>query len=173
MKNRYLKILFVCSTPVIVFLMTSRDSEKLQKISREYKTYTLLYNKTASLLSWTVLDCTAPPKGHRNVFDSFYTSKASPQISLHGNKLYKLYVKEFVSYVNPAIKEQPVGQIIVKETWNTVEVQSDSLQSNHSAVLNLNNQKWHVPTTVSELFIMFKEKEDSLNDKGWKYGVVS
>jgi Cytochrome P460 len=173
MKNLIFTFAFICSTAGTGILLTSSDSEKLEKISKDYKTYTLLFKANDSLPNWTVAGCVAPPKSHLKPTDTFYISKAVSEISLHGNKLYKLYVKDFPSYLNTLIKEQPIGQIIVKETWNTTKINSDSLFENHLAVQNMNDQNWYLPTTVSQLFIMYKEKENPQNDKGWIYGIVS
>jgi len=125
-----------------------------------------------SLPNWTVVGCATPPQGHPDP-TGFYRSKAVPQLSLHGDKLYKLYIKDLPSYVNTLIKEQPVGQVIVKETWTTSKIDPDSLLANPLAKQNMNDKSWYIPKTVSELFIMYKEKENSENDKGWIYGIVS
>jgi hypothetical protein len=173
MKIKSFAFVFICSTVITGILLTRSDSKELEKISKEYKTYTLLYKAKDSLLNWTVVGCAAPPKRHLGPTDTFYLSKAVSLISLHGNKLYKLYVKDFPSYLNTLIKEQPIGQAIVKETWNTIKIDSDSSFVNPLAIQNMNDQKWYIPTTVSELFIMFKERENPQNDKGWIYGIVS
>ena len=54
-----------------------------------------------------------------------------------------------------------------------MEVNKDSLNITASAVKSLNDGKWYIPTTVSELFIMYKKKETLQNDKGWVYGIIS
>jgi hypothetical protein len=87
--------------------------------------------------------------------------------------LYKLYIKDYGPYVWGVEKDQPIGQVIVKETWNVKEVVYDSLNKDIPQIRSRNDNKWYTPTTVSEVFIMYKEKQDSSNDKGWNYGNVS
>lgn len=177
-KNKTIVAFSIGVAVVLLTLLTRSDDEKLKQVSKEYKTYQLHRNKTTDsiALQWTITMCAAqPPITHRlkGIADSFSISKAIPEISPHGNKLYKLYIKDYPSYITNFVKEQPIGQVLVKETWNTMQVNADSLNSQPSKIQSLNDGNWYTPTTVSELFIMYKEKETVQNDKGWVYGIIS
>ncbi len=100
--------------------------------------------------------------------ESLFISKPTTTESPHGNKLYKLFVNDWRRYEKGYLKEQPIGQVLVKETWNVEEVNKNQT----SAVQSRNDGKWYAPTTVSQLFIMYKEEPSPNNDKGWVYGIV-
>lgn len=173
-------VLSVLITIVILGVMfTTKQKIRLKQIVEEYKSYSLYQDsskKDTATLQWTIALCAAPATGNKQLLqhiDSFYHSKADPVLSPHGNKLYKLYIKDSVAYFDHLIKKQPLGQVLVKETWNTRPVSGDSLSRTAIAMQNRNDGKWYVPTTVSELFIMYKEKERPGNDKGWVYAIVN
>ena len=105
--------------------------------------------------------------------DSAFISNVNKSQSPHGDKLYKLYIKDYDAYIRNAPDGQPIVQVIVKETWNVKEIVYDSLNTTMQQIQSKNNGKWYRPTTVSELFIMFKENENASNDKGWNYGIYS
>lgn len=177
----------------ILFTITSISStqvetqeEQLVKIAKEYKSYSR-FNRYKTIITdsavwnWTIALCiqldktdTLRSSGQKHVIDSLHISKASSDASPHGNKLYKLFVKDIVSYNDTTIKFQPIGQVLVKETWNVRMVSEDSVSELNSAVKqSLNDKNWYTPTTVSELFIMYKEPKSNNNDEGWVYGIIS
>jgi hypothetical protein len=134
-----------------------------------------------SKLKWTIALCMLPPKPpkpmpfHRVQIDKVEThlmSEANPVQSPHGNKLYQLFIRNYAAYTNAKSKNQTVGQVIVKEVWNVQAIQHDTSKHSLSQIQSSNDGKWYTPTTVSQLFIMYKEKQDSTNDKGWVYGIV-
>ncbi|MGB4773968.1 MAG: cytochrome P460 family protein [Daejeonella sp.] len=149
----------------------NKQSGKLLEIAKEYKKYTVQVDRSSSF-KWTVAACMAPLITKA---DSMHFSKANPKKSPHGNKLYKFFVKDLHSYTDPSVKTQPVGQVLVKETWNVKEISGGESASTEKLVAkkSKNDGKWYSPTTVSELFIMYKEKKNKNNDEGWVYGVVS
>lgn len=162
------------------FAISSRNEDKLIEISKEYKNYnrkvrveTVVTDSTKYRYKWTVALCTYIDKetmGYYHKTDSLFLSL--PVNSPHGNKLYKLYVKDENSY-SKLDTIQPKGQTIVKETWTTKEVSRKELYNYPNAILNRNDFRWYRPDKISELFIMYKEKESELNDKGWIYGIVN
>jgi hypothetical protein len=178
--------LFVLLLLCIVFsafnLLNDKEN-RLKGIALEYKGYrqhvdyqTVITD--SAKYKWTIGMCSVPKdmdkeRGFHFKTDSSFISKADPAHSPHGNKLYKLYVKDYLSYSGNTPKGQPIGQVIVKETWNVKEVAYDSLNKGMVQVQSRNDGKWYTPTTVSELFIMYKETENADNDKGWNYGTVS
>lgn len=54
---------------------------------------------------------------------------------------------------------QPIGQTLVKKTWNVQKIVTDSVRFYVDAKLNLNDSTWYRSTTISQLFIMYKEEK--------------
>jgi hypothetical protein len=122
---------------------------------------------------WTIALCRYQGEkimGYYYQKDSLFLSHADTSKSEHGNKLYTLYLNDKESYYDYKLKTQPIGQIIVKETWNIIEADSNTL--NVIKVLNEKDGKFYTTKSVSQLFIMYKEKESIENDNGWVYGIV-
>jgi Cytochrome P460 len=142
-----------------------------------------IYENDTVSYKWSVPFCIAPEKIYRyhkmktkpvqlDKAESMLISQADLTRSPHGNKLYQLFIKNNDAYTNAKMDTQPVGQVIVKEVWNAQAIQHDSKRSSFTQIQSRNDGKWYTPTTVSQLFIMYKEKQDSTNDKGWVYGIV-
>jgi len=163
------------------FNLTRGKESRLIKISREYKNYrqysdVQIVVTDSAKYKWTIAFCARPKNmdiGWHFKTDSSFVSKADKMLSQHGDKLYRLFIKDYNAYVRNAPIGQPEGQVIVKETWNVKEIIYDSLNTTIQQIQSKNDGKWYTPTTVSELFIMFKEKESATNDRGWNYGIVS
>ncbi len=180
MKNKFLyfsltTFAIVSSALCISFTKTDSQESKLLSISKEYKTYRQ-FGKENEGINWTIAPCASPMevKGKPDVKDSLHYSMATVNASKHGNKLYKLFIKNYIPYIDTNYKTQAIGQVIVKETWNVKEVQKDSLKQTKAFVKKSENDgKYYTPTTVSEIFVMYKEKKSKRNDEGWVYGIVS
>lgn len=173
-------LLMVCYA-LFGFKPSITPHERIKEIAKEYKQYHLYKDLKVAVTDSAKYQWSQPlcihPKGTRNhgyviQRDSLFISEANEMMSPHGNKLYRLYIKSFDAYVN-AKADQPEGQVIVKETWNVEEVVYDSLNRTGQQIRSSNDGKWYTPTTVSELFMMYKENESSANDKGWNYAVYS
>jgi hypothetical protein len=157
--------------------INDEQQERLKIISKYYKE--LFGDRSGEIIvtdssryKWTIALCAYINEdlmGYHFAKDSVCFSRVDNLKSLHGNKLYMLYVKDKESYFNNLKMKQPIGQTIIKETWNVKEVDSSS---NMLKNRNLNDGKWYSPTTVSQLFIMYKELPSSENDNGWVYGIV-
>jgi len=161
-------VICICS---ISFINTDPQHDRLLKIAKEYKTYFRYDNSDTASLKWTIQLC-APASIPHQTMDSLRFSK--PLMSKHGNKLYVLYVKNMQSYDDTTKKAQPIGQVLVKETWNVGEVFKDSVsKTNKSIKQSKNDGKWYKPVSKSELFIMYKEQKNQSNDEGWVYGIVN
>ena len=180
MKRYFIIIIFsalgiIISLTSISFTNKDTQNDQLLKIANEYQNY-FRYDDVvndSSDLKWTIQLC-APAYINDPIIDSLHFSKSNPLVSQHGNKLYKLYVKNLNSYSNPTKKIQPLGQIIVKETWNVRKIRKGRIAKNNRAIKQSKNDgKWYTPTTRSELFIMYKEQKSEKNDEGWVYGIVS
>lgn len=182
--NHRKKIIVLLSLLFIAFsgfdIITDKE-DRLREIAGEYKRYRqYIQNQIvvtdSARYSWTIGLCEVPSPdslGFHYKSDSSFISKADETLSPHGNKLYKLYIKNYGAYVWMADRDQPIGQVIVKETWNVKEVIYDSLNKDMPQVRSRNDGKWYTPTTVSEVFVMYKEKQNRSNDNGWNYGNVS
>lgn len=171
--------LFLIGTLSVALAPVNDPEKHLLEISAEYQTYSRGYNadtlaSNAREFEWTIQLCAeyaySDNSWNPHPIDSAYFSQAAPHLSLHGNKLYKLYVRDKASYLTPG--NQPYGQTLVKETWNVREVPADSLQWYSNRVQSRNDGKWYRPTTVYELFVMYKEEPAESNDEGWVYGIV-
>ena len=169
----YLIILLSACCIFFGFRKSADPAARLNEIAKEYKSYHRYKQRTvvadSSRFQWTITLCSVP--GHVKM-DSSLMSRAG-EGSPHGNKLYKLFIKKPLPYFRNSADGQPVGQVIVKETWNVKEIAYDSLDKTIQQVQSRNDGKWYTPTTVSALFIMYKEKEKTTNDQGWNYGTVS
>ncbi len=171
----YLAVLVMACCTLLSFRSSRGPVRKLNKIAKEYKKYWVYRERTAikdtaKYMKWAVALCSRPCYC---IEHSSFVSNADVSLSPHGNKLYRLYIKDRESYLKNAPGGQPIGQILVKETWNVRGVVYDSTNDGRLQTQNKNDGKWYVPTTVSELFIMYKEEEREGNDKGWSYGTVS
>ncbi len=181
MKERKLYALLILLFSFLVFGFAIVNNRKKQfiEIAKNYKTYNQEINGRTVITDsekyqWTIFLCTYMGEdvmGYHIEIDSSFFSRAKDSISPHGNKLYKLYVKDQTSYDN-IFNQQPIGQTIVKETWNVKEIPSDRSTNFKNAIQNSNDGYWYVPTNPSQLFIMFKEEPSNLNDQGWVYGIV-
>jgi hypothetical protein len=177
-------VLLIMLATVLAFSFKLRKPgvAKLSAIAKEYKSYTM--HKTGKIVvtdsakyKWTIALCGRPTNGRNTGFhygmDSNFMSKANKWLSPHGNKLYRLYVKNYDAYERNAPSGQPIGQVIVKETWHVQEIAKDSAHANEPKVQSQIDGKWYTPSIVSELFIMYKERSRSDNDQGWSYGTYS
>lgn len=91
--------------------------------------------------------------------------------SLHAEKLYYLYVKNYESYLKPVQGSAPVGQIIVKQGYLAQEITSvNGLPSR--VIAERNGHKYTIGEPLA-LFIMVKLDEKTPHtDHGWIYGIT-
>lgn len=181
MNRILLSTILLCGYVLLSFTFSSNPIDRFAEITKEYKSYTLLKGvqvvvTDSAKYEWSQILCFIPADTREHGYviqqDSLFISEASEVMSPHGNKLYRLYIKNFDAYVKGG-STQPVGQVLVKETWNVKEVAYDSLNTSIQQIRSKNDGKWYTPTTVSELFMMYKDKESPANDKGWNYGTYS
>jgi len=149
-------------------IRTNPVDEELLKIAKEYRTYSLYNNENY----WTLELC-APMRFPSQEGDSLHISAADPDKSPHGNKLYKLYVKDLKAYERHWEK-QPEGQVLIKEVWNTrIVLDEDSVDKGKVvAKRSLIDREFYTTTTRKELYVMYKTKPSEENDEGWWYGII-
>lgn len=181
MKNSNVRISLLVVLIIITLGIANSDprDERLIEIANNYKSYNQdvdpkIVVTDSSKYKWTIYLCAHQGEeimGYHYEYDSTFFSNADTITSPHGNKQYKLFVKDQSSY-DFISKAQPIGQTLVKETWNVQPVSKDSLARYKNAMLSKNDSNWYVPTTISQLFIMYKEEPANHNDQGWVYGIV-
>jgi hypothetical protein len=164
----------------------SKPGLRLLVVANEYKDYSLITQlnpqRKDSLFplihyeefQWTIQLCTPQARNDTEFihfkFDSLQFSDANQALSPHGDQLYKLYVKDMAAYLDIEAG-QPIGQVLVKETWNVEEVPLYK-RTEVGAVQSMKDSLWYRPSTLSKLFIMYKEEPSVENDEGWVYGIV-
>jgi hypothetical protein len=105
---------------------------------------------------------------------------ASEDAATHGGKLYYLYAKDRAAYMASATQDQPVGQVIVKESWKPVELPASELADAAKAkaagghgFAERGGKLWK-PGEKNGLFVMMKLVPGaSGTDNGWLYATTS
>ncbi|HVX09741.1 MAG TPA: cytochrome P460 family protein [Pirellulales bacterium] len=114
-------------------------------------------------LRWAPGMCMAPP---------MTMSKAPPETP-HAKKLYHLLVKDPDAYADAAQQSQPVGQVIVKQSFKAEEVKN-STDENRADAVRGRDGKLYMPGEAADLFVMFKvDSGRSGTDDGWVYGTLA
>lgn len=180
--KRRLPLLLVFTALLLIAFYPAGDEQQaqLQKVAQEYTNYALYHSlPDKENMEWTIAPCAPAIDNYDsrtthfpNSVDSMHYSHARTKVSMHGNKLYKLYISDAGAYLDTAVHEQPLGQTLVKETWTVRAIPADSVDYFTLARKNLNDYKWYVPVKRSQLFIMYKTIAASTNDKGWVYGIM-
>lgn len=91
--------------------------------------------------------------------------------SPHGMKIYQLWAKDANAYLLAAKEAQPIGQIIVKESFTAREASSEEVTTSFYAE---RDGKKYKPDEPADLFIMFKgDPATPGTDEGWVYGILT
>lgn len=97
----------------------------------------------------------------------------------HGGKLYYLYAKDRAGYIASHDADQPIGQVIVKESWTPVELgASDTVDAlsktiDGHTIAARDGKRWK-PGEKHGLFVMIKCPADTPDtDAGWIYATTS
>jgi hypothetical protein len=155
----------------------------LKKIAAEYKSY----GRVDDEARWGLADCRSPNPGMAHV-------SASKDAKTHGQKLYSLFVKDWLAYV--AVEKPnaaPVGQTLVKQSWipeelpaskgvpdlgeKTIRTRASGKSMPHNDNFwpyAVKGGKVYRATKQADLFIMVKlDPKTPGTDDGWVYGTVS
>lgn len=161
-------LLLVLSAAFVSFIASDNSEEHLLKITDAYKTYGI---SRKNEYRYKPVACAprATPED-QNSGDSILFSSANPVMSGHGEKMYRLYVKNLFDYKMNFT--QPSGQELVKEVWEVARVSEDSVRYYPNARKHPEQGVWFRPVRPSQLFVMYKTEADSTNDNGWTYGIV-
>lgn len=150
------------------------QKQNLLRIAQEYRQYRS-YEEPEDTLQFTLAFCDPRIINLADTNNSKHMrfSNADWKRSEHGHEVYELWVKDLDSYIDTQVKQQPEGQVIVKETWALREMPTDSVGITTLPVIReYPFEVWLTPTTLSTLFVMYKDSRDKSSDKGWVYGVV-
>lgn len=95
----------------------------------------------------------------------------------HGQKLYFLYVKDTVAYHSAAENDQPIGQALVKESFEAIPITLEEKSAldavGSSQTLSKDGKHWRLGPP-RDLFVMYKLDPETPNtDEGWVYGTSS
>lgn len=104
---------------------------------------------------------------------------ASDDADTHGRKLYYLYAKDRAAYVAAREADQPIGQVVVKESWKPVEIGANETVDEFSrtvdghSIAERDGKRWK-PGAKTGLFVMIKRAADAPGtDAGWIYATTS
>lgn len=144
--------------------------KELETIAGEYQQYELADSEYHHTLTY----CEPYVTGRSIPYQAYQMSR-SHQMTLMGNKLYRLWVKNMAAYPdhndpNAYGLTQPAGQVVVKESWawDTVYVSDGPAPQG----IQLGAGTYLVPTERRLLFIMYKTaSREYKTDKGWVYGI--
>ncbi len=159
---------------------------KLLEISKEYtKKYKLIDNTTHV----APLACGGLVRkvGRTGLVNSKVLVSNSSDKNTHGKKLYLLFAAKKNYYDHAKKHTSPVGQAIVKESWEAVEAVNsmphvDALKNTitkhssgkHVSMYASKGGKSYHAGKQKELFIMYKlSPQTKGTDKGWVYGTVT
>jgi len=134
-----LLVLSSCTTPVA-------QDPRLVKVAQDYSTYGRVHDR----LNWAPTMCQAPPPMPPRM-------SISRDPGTHGKKLYYLYAKNLGAYRISDDVSQPVGQVLVKESWLPA---AGSTSENP------------VAAGRGPLFLMMKTSEADA-DEGWIYATMT
>jgi len=156
----------LCLLVLIVFASHVAAEDKTPPLS-DPKFHAQLIEIAKSYSEWKLADpdmrvapnaCDAYPGTPPGALRGVLTSKSN-DTSTHGKKLYYVYPKDLNAY-KPLQKTQPVGQVLVKESWVPLIHEGD----------NVANKR----LTPGDLFILFKlDPKTPGTDEGWVYGTLS
>lgn len=118
---------------------------RILEIARGYPSF----GRVEEAVRWAPAGCRAPIQLVASPRPS-----ASRDASTHGRKLYYLFARDRGAYLHARELDQPVGQVLVKESWVP---QSDAPE---------------VPTRRGPLFVMWKTGGSGTDD-GWIYATLS
>jgi hypothetical protein len=171
-------------TAVVAPAETARFAPQVLAAVREYKSF----RRVSDVPHWSPLSCRAPPGPGALV-------SASEDAQSHGRKLYHLFARQPEAYddklrhkdpkqdldlaATPGepLTPAPVGQVIVKEAWQPLEVEGAAprndagfgLPADHATL----DGKLYRRGEQSDLFVLLKlDPRTPDTDAGWVYATV-
>lgn len=154
---------------------------RLLEIAKEYKNYDLIDGKPR----WAPLPC-APARPLEDVTGMPKARfSASSDEDTHGRKLYVLFAKQTwstsadlggktPSYTAMPGGKAPIGQVIVKQSWQPEEVPAAEAKGSDLLNFAVKAGKHYRAGLPADLFVMYKlDPSTPGTHNGWVYGVVS
>jgi len=144
------------------------DRSVLEQIALKYQTWGLVDDGNR----WAPTRCASTPGTVR--------ATKTEEDTVHGGKLYFLYAKDWRSYVHWVRKPQPIGQVIVKESFHAVEVKAGEtvkrdvlFGAERIRLAEKDGKRWK-PGEPYALFVMVRSAEtEPGTDRGWRYATMS
>lgn len=155
---------------------------RLLEIAKEYKDYELIDGKPR----WAPAPCAAAGFSEAMPDKSKPSFSASSDSGTHGRKLYVLFAKQIwsgpvepgrsytSSYTAMPKGKAPVGQVIVKQSWQPEEVPAADAKGAELLNFAVKAGKLYRRGLPADLFVMYKlERGTPGTHDGWVYGVVT
>jgi hypothetical protein len=153
---------------------------QLREIAKNYRGYGYVDYREAA---WAPSLCRAPMP-YVDYFPGTARLSGSKDTDTHGQKLYFLFAKQRDAYLHLTGKSNPVGQVVVKESWTPKEATEEEYKSYRAGHARRGLEggmpfarkqgKLYRTDQQSALFIMFKTNPDTPGtDNGWVYGTVT
>ncbi|MFL5242498.1 MAG: cytochrome P460 family protein [Gemmataceae bacterium] len=167
--------------------------ERLLEIAKNY----LKYGRVDDEMRVAPAACAAPA----NLKPGIARFSKSDDAQTHGNKLYSVFAaNKWIYQAAKDQKEQPIGQVVVKQSWVADEVKDEKDKERKVIVTRVKlppkdttpkelasgeridhflpyaekNGKVYRASKQAELFIMFKvDPKTKDTDNGWVYGTVT
>jgi hypothetical protein len=160
----------------------SQFHARLLKVAEGYTAY----GRVDDEMRWAPWLCRAPLAGQARF-------SRSPDEATHGRKLYSVFAAQRGAYLTAPAQPSPVGQVIVKESWEPEEVPDrkpgkprgeDTVRApatgqgpdrtDHFNPYAERDGKVYKAARKGQLFIMLKLDADTPgSDRGWVYGTVT
>lgn len=142
---------------------------RIREIATQFREQFRNWTKLGTVPNMAPLGCRQPPLVQM-------LSKSRDK-GTHGRKLYFLYVKEALPYYSVAENDQPIGQALVKESFEaipiTLEEKSALDKTDASQTVSKDGEHWRLGPP-RDLFVMYKLDPATPNtDEGWVYGTSS
>lgn len=144
---------------------------RLLEIAAGYKKYALIDGK----MNWAPGFCAAPGGPLEPIVSR------SEDLDSHGRKLYYLLAAKRIPYLFAQQRENPNGQVIVKESWLPEEVDPKMARNfvRHASGQQVSpyatrDGKLYKASRQGDLFVMFKtDPKTPGTDNGWVYGTLT
>lgn len=154
---------------------------QLQEIARTYASLPTVDGSSQAEWSRAMGLCRMPIEGlDYRVGQVRFSFSKDP--ATHGDKLYFLHAKDRNAYLKPPASGSPVGQFIVKESWEPKEIEAEAvryqcvreLKSIGKNPVALKDGKTYLASHMTGLFILAKlDPKTEGTDNGWIYGTVT
>ena len=141
-----MKTIDLCLAVVFLAGCSHRSDPRIMEAAEKYPGY----GRVDDVFYWSPVNCADPPPAPPKV-------SVSRDLATHGRKLYYLFAKHRGAYLHARELPQPVGQVLVKQSWKPGP---GSTFSNPIA------------GDAGPLFMMIKIGDED-SDAGWIYATVA